>query len=186
MRKNIWLSCFLAAALLLPATSLRAAERLPVTISEDSELPLRVLTRPAATLYQDKEGKTVLQSNLPTFRSFFVYARPAGEELGAGTGWYEVGIDDKGKVAGWMKAEDVFEWKQTMCLSYTNPEGRHPVLMFDDDEYLGTLAGMPEDQRAEQVAVFEAEEGGAFFGKETADHAQRGGLRKQVDRVLPG
>ena len=154
MRKNIWLSCFLAAALLLPAASLRAAERLPVTISEDSALPLRVLTRPAATLYQDMEGKTVLQSNLPTFRSFFVYTRPAGEELGAGTGWYEVGTDDKGKIAGWMKAEDLFEWKQTMCLSYTNPEGRHPVLMFDDDEYLGTLAGMPEDKRAGQVDGF--------------------------------
>ncbi|MBP3731283.1 MAG: VWA domain-containing protein [Mailhella sp.] len=154
MRTKIWLSCFLTAAILLPAIPLYAAERLPVTISEDSELPLRVLTRPAATLYQDKEGQTVLQSNLPTFRSFFVYTRPQGEELGAGTGWYEVGTDDKGKVAGWIKAEDLFEWKQTMCLSYTNPEGRHPVLMFDDDEYLNTLAGMPEDKRAEAVAGY--------------------------------
>ena len=154
MRKTFWLSSLLAAALLLPAAHLCAAERLPVTISEDSELPLRVLTRPAATLYQDKEGTTVLQSNLPTFRSFFVYTRPEGEELGAGTGWYEVGTDDKGKIAGWIKAEDLFEWKQTMCLAYTNPEGRHPVLMFDDDEYLSTLAGKPEDQRSEEVADF--------------------------------
>ena len=79
MRKTFWLSSLLAAALLLPAASLCASERLPVTISEDSELPLRVLTRPAATLYQDKDGTTVLQSNLPTFRSFFVYTRPEGE-----------------------------------------------------------------------------------------------------------
>ena len=154
MRKTFWLSSLLAAALLFPAAPLCASERLPVTISEDSELPLRVLTRPAATLYQDKDGTTVLQSNLPTFRSFFVYTRPEGEELGAGTGWYEVGTDDKGKIAGWIKAEDLFEWKQTMCLAYTNPEGRHPVLMFDDDEYLNTLAGKPEDKRSEEVAGF--------------------------------
>ena len=154
MRSNTWLGCLLAAAILFPVFPLRAAERLPVTISEESELPLRVLTRPAAVLYQDKTGQTVLQSNLPTFRSFFVYSRPEGEELGAGTGWYEVGTDDKGNVAGWIKAEDLFEWKQTMCLSYTNPEGRHPVLMFDDDEYLSTLAGMDEEKRAESVAAY--------------------------------
>ena len=154
MRKTFWLSSLLAAVLLLSAVPLRAAERLPVTISKDSELPLRVLTRPGATLYQDREGTTVLQSNLPTFRSFFVYTRPAGEELGSGRGWYEVGTDDKGKIAGWMKAADLFEWKQTMCLAYTNPEGRHPVLMFDDEEYLSTLAGMSEDKRTEEVAGF--------------------------------
>ncbi len=154
MRKTFWLRSLLVAALLLPAMPLCASERLPVTISENSELPLRVLTRPGATLYQDREGATVLQSNLPTFRSFFVYTRPTGEELGSGTGWYEVGTDDKGKVAGWMKAEDLFEWKQTMCLAYTNPEGRHPVLMFDDDEYLSTLVGKPEDKRSEEVTGF--------------------------------
>ncbi|MBR5347234.1 MAG: VWA domain-containing protein, partial [Deltaproteobacteria bacterium] len=154
MRKTFWLSSLLAAVLLLSVVPLRAAERLPVTISKDSELPLRVLTRPGATLYQDREGTTVLQSNLPTFRSFFVYTRPAGEELGSGRGWYEVGTDDKGKIAGWMKAADLFEWKQTMCLAYTNPEGRHPVLMFDDEEYLSTLAGMSEDKRTEEVAGF--------------------------------
>ncbi|MBR5705295.1 MAG: VWA domain-containing protein [Deltaproteobacteria bacterium] len=154
MRKTFWLSSLLAAVLLLSAVPLHAAERLPVTISKDSELPLRVLTRPGATLYQDREGTTVLQSNLPTFRSFFVYTRPAGEELGSGRGWYEVGTDDKGKIAGWMKAADLFEWKQTMCLAYTNPEGRHPVLMFDDEEYLSTLAGMSEDKRTEEVAGF--------------------------------
>ena len=154
MHKTIWLSGFLAAALILPAAPLGAGERLPVTIGENSELPLRVLTRPAATLYQDKEGTTVLQSNLPTFRSFFVYTRPAGEELGAGSGWYEVGTDDKGKIAGWMKAEDIFEWKQTMCLAYTNPEGRRPVLMFDDDAFLGELAGKAEDKRSEDAAGF--------------------------------
>ena len=140
-----------ASAMMLASVPALAAERLPVTISEDSELPLRVLTRPASTLYQDNEGKVALQSNLPTFRSFFVYTRPEGEQLGAGTGWYEVGTDDKGTVAGWLKAEDVFEWKQTMCLAYTHPEGRRPVLMFEDDEYLRTLVNAPAETRTESV-----------------------------------
>ena len=155
MRAKHVLSCMLAAtALMLGAIPLYAAERLPVTISETSELPLRVLTRPASTLYQDKEGQTVLQSNLPAFRSFFVYTRPEGEQLGAGTGWYELGTDDKGKIAGWMKAEDLFEWKQTMCLAYTHPEGRHPVLMFEDDEYLRALVNAPSDQRVSEAEGF--------------------------------
>ncbi len=155
MHAKKWLSCMLAAsALMLGGSALYASERLPVTISEDSELPLRVLTRPASTLYKDSEGKTALQSNLPAFRSFFVYTRPQGEQLGAGTGWYELGTDDKGKIAGWMKAEDLFEWKQTMCLAYTHPEGRHPVLMFDDDEYLRALVNAPADQRTASAEGF--------------------------------
>ncbi len=149
------LSCLLAAsAVMLGGYSLHAAERLPVTITENSELPLRVLTRPASTLYKDSEGQTVLQSNLPAFRSFFVYTRPEGEQLGAGTGWYELGTDDKGKIAGWMKAEDLFEWKQTMCLAYTHPEGRHPVLMFEDDEYLRALVNAPSEQRVSEAEGF--------------------------------
>ena len=37
----------------------------------------------------------------------------------------------RGKVVGWMKSLDVFEWRQTMCLAYTHPDGRKPVLMFE-------------------------------------------------------
>jgi len=146
--------------------------RTPVTIGESSQLPLRVLTRPNATLYADKEGVTIVQSNLPTFQSFFVYDRPLGEALATQTGWYEVGKDDKGAVVGWIKGEDVFEWKQTMCLSYAHPEGRKPVLMFEDEE---SLAGL-----AESDATSRAEKANAYY--QAIDEAAKG---KTLDAEFP-
>ena len=125
--------------------------RIPVTVSGDSKVPLRILTRPGAVLYADAEGSKVLKSNLPTFSSYFVYTRPKGEAAASGNGWYEVGSDDRGSVKGWMKGDDLFEWKQTMCLTFSHPDGRSPVLMFDDDDVLNTLIGLSEEDRNSKV-----------------------------------
>ncbi len=147
------LSCFLicSASFLSLAELSYAQERTPVSIEEGSPLPLRILTRPHAVLYADETGSKVTEGQLPVFKPYFVYTRPGGESRETGTGWYEVGTDDKGTVAGWIKASDVFEWKQTMCLAYSHPEGRKPVLMFEDDYELDTLLKEMPDQRV--VAV---------------------------------
>lgn len=51
-----------------------------------------------------------------------------------------------------MRAEDVFEWKQTMSLMYTHPEGRHPVLMFEQRTPLLDLVKSPQHrQKSEQL-----------------------------------
>ncbi len=123
----------------------------PVSIDKNSKVPLRILTRPGAVLYSDAEGKNVLKSNLPTFSSYFVYKRPAGELLVSGNGFYQVGSDDQGTVAGWIKGTDLFEWKQTLCLTFTHPDGRDPVLMFDDEDYLSALVSMNADKRVAAV-----------------------------------
>ena len=125
--------------------------RMPVSVEAGSKVPLRVLTRPGATLYADSDGSKILNNNLPTFTSYFVYTRPSGESQATGAGWYEVGSDDKGTVKGWIKGDDVFEWKQTMCLTFSHPDGRSPVLMFEDDEYLESLINMPEEKRVSSV-----------------------------------
>lgn len=134
--------------------AIAAEERMPISISESSSLPLRVLTRPHATLYAKPDETTVVQGNLPTFQSYFVYDRPVGEAWATQTGWYEVGTDDKGSVVGWIKGEDVFEWKQTMCLAYTHPEGRKPVLMFDDQEVLESLTQADPKARTDQAESY--------------------------------
>lgn len=144
-------SGILSALLMLSAAGQAFADRAPVTLGETSSLPLRVLTRPMATLYSDNTGATAIKSNLPVFQSYFVYDRPQGEALDSGTGWYEVGTDDKGTIAGWIKAEDVFEWKQTMCLAYTHPDGRSPVLMFEDEDALTAMALSDAGKRAEDA-----------------------------------
>ena len=130
---------------------LSAENRMPVTVEKDSKVPLRILTRPGAVLYADSEGKKILKSNIPTFTSYYVYTRPLGEAAGSGDGWYEIGSDDRGSVKGWMKGADLFEWKQTMCLTFSHPDGRNPVLMFDDDDVLNTLIDMPEAERNKKL-----------------------------------
>lgn len=115
-----------------------AQQRAPVTIEGKSVLPLRVLARPFSHIYKEPDAsKGTVEENVPTFQTYFVYTRPESKATTTDVkGWYEVGKDNRGGVLGWMKAEDVLEWKQTMSLAYTHPAGRHPVLMFEQH---GTL-----------------------------------------------
>ena len=122
--------------------------RRPVKIEGKSILPLRVLARSFSNVYKEKDVTrgTVLE-NIPVFQPFYVYTRPTPEEIEMESGWYEVGTDNRSTVIGWMQAIDVFEWKQTMCLAFTHPEGRQPVLMFDGKKVLGELLQMPAEKR---------------------------------------
>ena len=150
------LFCSTAAALTLFLSSAGFADeiRKPVSAADTKNVPLRILTRPGAVLYADSNGEKVLKDNLPVFSSYFVYTRPSGELLASGNGWYEVGSDDKGAVKGWIKGDDLFEWKQTMCLTFSHPDGRNPVLMFDEMDYLETLVNLPADKREASVSGF--------------------------------
>ena len=142
------LFCF---ASMFPAGLLQAA-RTPVMVEGKSSLPLRVLTRPMSTLYQvADERSAVVQGNLPAFTNLYVYTKPPARQASSGMGWYEVGINDKGDVVGWIKTDDVFEWKQTMCLTYTNPYDRAPVLMFENRKPLEDFIRQSSAERAPGV-----------------------------------
>ena len=124
-------------------------KRIPVKIAEKSILPLRVLTRPMSNLYKEpKEDSAVVQGNLPAFATYYVYTRPGGEMRDMDEGWYEVGTDNRGAIVGWLKTADIFEWKQTLCLSYKHPENRKPVLMFEGKNYLTSLVDEKPEARA--------------------------------------
>jgi len=144
---------FLALAVPLTASHAKAEEmRIPVKVEGKKVLPLRVLTKPFSNVYQEKSKKSsIVIENVPAFQPFYVYTRPAPQELQTENGWYEVGLDNRGKISGWIKANDVFEWKQTLCLSYTHPLGRKPVLMFDQLDYLDSLTTQNQEQRTVQV-----------------------------------
>ena len=127
-------------------------KRIPVKIAEKSILPLRVLTRPMSNLYKEpKEDSAIVQGNLPAFATYYVYTRPGGEMRDMDEGWYEVGTDNRGSIVGWLKTADIFEWKQTLCLSYKHPENRKPVLMFEGKNYLTSLVDEKPETRAEKV-----------------------------------
>ncbi len=142
--------CVMVAQTLL-FSDLQAAEKKPVSIEEGSPLSLRVLARPQAKLYKDASETTAIDGQIPVFKSYFVYTRPGGEARETGTGWYEVGTDEKGTIAGWMKASDVFEWKQTMCLAFSHPQGRKSVLMFEEEESLDALLKETAEKRTQDV-----------------------------------
>ncbi|GJQ57799.1 MAG: hypothetical protein SCALA701_06000 [Candidatus Scalindua sp.] len=89
--------------------------------------------------------------NVPSFQPFFVYSKPTPEEIELGDAWYEVGTDYLGSVIGWMRYDDVFEWKQTMCLAFTHPEGRKPVLMFEKKNTLHDLIVSSADERVKSA-----------------------------------
>jgi hypothetical protein len=138
------------AAASAPAPS--GERRKPVRISEESPLPLRVLTRAMSSLYKGpNEDSGIVQSNLPTFAPYFVYTRPGGEDRALEQGWYEVGTDNRGTIVGWLKTADVFEWKQTMVVSYTHPENRQPVLLFDSREKVSELLGKSQTERGAEA-----------------------------------
>ncbi len=143
---------FMVVASMLCAPAAMAEARKPVPIEEGSPLPLRVLTRPKAVLYGDASEAKPIEGQLPVFKPFFVYTRPGGESRATGDGWYEVGTDEKGTIAGWIKTSDVFEWKQTMCLTFSHPQGRKPVLMFEEEETLDALLKEMPDKRDGDVA----------------------------------
>ncbi len=132
-------------------SDLQAAERKPVSIEEGSPLSLRVLARPQAKLYKDASENTAIDGQIPVFKPYFVYTRPGGEARETGTGWYEVGTDEKGTIAGWMKSSDVFEWKQAMCLAFSHPQGRKSVLMFEEEESLDALLKETIEKRTQDV-----------------------------------
>ncbi len=127
-------------------------KRVPIKIEGKKLLSLRVLARPFSNIYKDKSVESgIVQSDVPAMQPFYVYTRPSAEDLELEAGWYEIGSNSQGKVVGWMRSKDVFEWKQTMCLVYTHPEGRKPVLMFDSKSTIKKIIESTDEERAKSV-----------------------------------
>ena len=134
-----------------------AASRKPVALEGKESLYLRVLTKPFSNIYQEKDATGALvMENTPAFQPYFVYTKPTAEDKELGDAWYEIGSDANGTVVGWMMQKDLFEWKQTLCLAYTHPEGRHPVLMFDGRSEAVRLVEMEPEQRIAALKELEA------------------------------
>jgi hypothetical protein len=133
-------------------------KRRPIMIEGKTFLPLRVLARPFSNIYKESDtAKGTVEENVPTFQAYYVYTRPEVKATGTDiTGWYEVGSDNRGTVLGWMRAEDVLEWKQNMSLAYTHPEGRKPVLLFEKREAVLDLVKAPSGQRKQRAEALYA------------------------------
>jgi hypothetical protein len=123
---RFWAVLFLALILALPAL---AQQRAPLLIPGKQTLFQRVLVRPGATLAKTP-GATAATA-VPAFTVFYVYGRKDN--------FVEVGRASQGQTEGWIAADKVIDWKQTLTLAFTNPAGRDRVAFFKDRESVRLL-----------------------------------------------
>ena len=118
--------------------------RFPVLVKGKKSLYLKLLTRPFSRIYVEPNDKKVKFERVDTFRIYYAYTTPDQTP-----GFYEVGIDDRGNTIGYMKAEDVIEWKQYLTLKFTNKEEKRTLFFrnLNDVENL-----MKSKNRTNQVA----------------------------------
>lgn len=144
-----WLWLVLVLGLAWPAM---AAE--PLLMPGKQTLYQRVLTRPGAALVP-QPGATDGTVQTP-FSVFYVYDR----RTVGGQSWVAVGATAQGTVDGWLPADGVIDWKQTMVLAFTNPAGRARTLFFDERAPLVDLLEADDrDQRATELVEAAAQSG---------------------------
>lgn len=133
------LIALLAIVVLLVSVSTFAIAKAPLKQDGKQSIYQRVLTRPGSQLFAspgDASGKLV-----KAFTRYYVY----DTQEHAGANLLEVGVDHKGKVVGWVQADDTVPWKQQIALAFTNPGAeRERALFFDSWETLEKIVSAPD------------------------------------------
>ena len=119
----------LLGCLLLLAGNLAAADK-PLLMEGKQTLYQRVLSIPAARLYQAPADSPTSTPVVP-FSVLYVY----GKE----NGWIKVGYDSFGKTAGWVKSDKAIAWNQALTLSFKDPQDTQRVMMFSTKDALQKL-----------------------------------------------
>ncbi|MCB2100620.1 MAG: VWA domain-containing protein [Rhodobacterales bacterium] len=152
------LSPFLLVALLLPLmpafdAAAQAVGDGPLLAEGKTSIFQRVLSRPGAELSVEPKAGTG-GTPIPPFTVFYVYARQAVD----GTDWVEVGPASRRPTQGWIPADKLIDWKQTVSVTFTNPSGRERTLLFRDRQKLldllesETLTSQANDLRQQALA----------------------------------
>jgi hypothetical protein len=108
----------------------------PLLLPGKKSLFQRVLSRPEATLYSrpGRVNRATSQAVTP-FSVYYVYAR----KNVSGKDWIQVGNDRYRGPDGWIQADQLIPWKQTLIVSFKDPAGQDRVLMFRDRDSLKAL-----------------------------------------------
>ncbi|MBP5077273.1 protein kinase [Pseudomonas chlororaphis] len=116
-----------------PAKTAGAAQPPLATNADGGDRPLlmpgkktlfqRVLSKPGAQV-SSQPGAAPSGAALPAFSVLYVYQR----KTVAGGSWLEVGAASDGQRDGWLPAEQVSDWKQSLVLKFTERSGRSPVM----------------------------------------------------------
>ncbi|BAV75750.1 serine/threonine protein kinase PpkA [Pseudomonas chlororaphis subsp. aurantiaca] len=124
-----------------PAKTASAAQPPLATNADGGDRPLlmpgkktlfqRVLSKPGAQV-SGQPGAAPNGAALPAFSVLYVYQRKAV----AGGNWLEVGAASDGQRDGWLPAEQVSDWKQSLVLKFTERSGRSPVMFLREESSL--------------------------------------------------
>lgn len=139
--------CVLAMAIVgLLSTPMMAQ---PLLVDGTNTVYQRVLTRPAATLYNGVDGAAIEQ--IPAFQPLYVFANDAD--------WKEVGPSASRAPTGWVKSAEVMDWKQNIVGAFTNGAGRERQLVFQTEENLRWLLNHEALPQVQERLLAEAEAG---------------------------
>ncbi len=113
--------------LLLGTGAAEAQVARPLVQEGKSSLYQRVIAVPGAVLV-GQAGDTADTRGVPPFSTFYVYARDTRD----GQEWLRVGTDSNGTIDGWLSAQQAVDWKQTLTISFRDPNEHQRVLLFGD------------------------------------------------------
>lgn len=126
--------------LALPLAGPVAAQDRPLLIEGKQSTFQRVLTRPGATRHDAPDGAETLA--YAPFQPLYVYARQGD--------WVQVGASSSLGAEGWVRADQVVDWRQNITAAFTNASGRKRQLLFADRAGLEDLMNR-EDFMARQA-----------------------------------
>ena len=113
----------------------------PLLMPGKKTLFQRVLTKPGAKLADQAGGSG--GKDMPAFSVFYVYARQDID----GQPWLQIGASTDGRRDGWLPANAVSDWKQSLVLKFTERSGRAPVMFVRDASALEQLLAEPARAR---------------------------------------
>jgi serine/threonine-protein kinase PpkA len=120
-----------------PTRAVDGGER-PLLMPGKTALFQRVLSKPGARLVE-QPGDTPGSAEIPAFSVFYVYRRQRFDDRD----WLEVGVSSDGQRDGWLPADQVSNWKQSLVLKFTERSGRSPVMFLRDAASVERLLADP-------------------------------------------
>ncbi|PNV96216.1 serine/threonine-protein kinase [Pseudomonas protegens] len=109
----------------------------PLLMPGKKTLFQRVLSKPGAS-FSNEPGAAPGQA-VPAFSVLYVYQRKNLD----GHSWLRLGAASDGRSAGWLPAEQVSDWKQSLVLKFTERSGRAPVMFVRQASELERLLADP-------------------------------------------
>jgi serine/threonine-protein kinase PpkA len=107
-------------------------------------VPLRLIVKPGATIYKERNKKENAAQQPRPFDVLYVDQLASGNQPMYGI------AKENGEHLGFIDADQVIEWKQALVIRFRQPDdgGRKPVLMFKDAPGVISLANREDTSRA--------------------------------------